>query len=219
MMKKQKKLNHKGFSLVEILVALAVGSLVIAAVVALLGNGLNGYRKQTVQSQLQDEANLAMNQINNAVMEALDVYIYNSDLITTTFGTNLTDESSPANYYYFNSLTGELKVGETSVENSDAALLCRYVEEFRVQIVESSIQFANATEEAHVTGIKDPVRLKITLKLTLDGITREITRVTGLRNNIDDIEVNGEAIVKRVLPSGTIIPVTRDDIANFITKE
>ena len=72
------KNNNKGFSLVELLIALAVGGIVLSALTMLIQNSVHTFTKQTVSAQLQSDADIALNQIENDVMEADMLIMYQS---------------------------------------------------------------------------------------------------------------------------------------------
>ena len=78
MRKRKNKGNNKGLSLIELLVALAVGVIVMSALTILITQGINQYNKMTVMTQLQEDANIALNNISNSIMEANFVTISNS---------------------------------------------------------------------------------------------------------------------------------------------
>jgi type IV pilus assembly protein PilW len=65
-----KGLNQRGFSLVELMVAIAVALFLVAGVVTVLGNTRNTYKDQSKLSQLQDDQRLAMTLLGNVVQSA-----------------------------------------------------------------------------------------------------------------------------------------------------
>ncbi len=188
------KLNNKGLSLVELLVALAVSLIVISAVVALIGNGVNSSRKQVNQAQVQEEANITMNNISDSVMEA-------SDLKISTSGTGdkntilLRVDSSTGEYkeYVFNESKHELYINTqaTEADPNDSAvqnnLLCSNVTSFKVQIMSTSLETEGDNLNTVIKKIKNPIQLKVSITLEKSGFKRDISRVTGLRNSLDEI--------------------------------
>ena len=63
------KLNNKGFSLVELLIALAVSAVVMATILALWAYAANRMAETNQRVILQDEAKDVMNHITNVVQE------------------------------------------------------------------------------------------------------------------------------------------------------
>ena len=77
------KHNNAGISLVEVLAAMAIGAIVLTALIMLVSGGVQSYRKQTVMARLQNDANIALNQMSDKIMEANMVTMSNrSDGVT-----------------------------------------------------------------------------------------------------------------------------------------
>ena len=74
------KKNNKGISLIEIIVAIAVGSLVLASLTILIVQGVNSYRTQSTLANLQNDANIALNQISDNIMEGTCFKAYNTNI-------------------------------------------------------------------------------------------------------------------------------------------
>lgn len=87
------KNNNKGFSLVELLIALAVGGIVLSALTMLIQNSVHTFTKQTVSAQLQSDADIALNQIENDVMEADMLIMYQSGSASSGYDYYLTEYS------------------------------------------------------------------------------------------------------------------------------
>jgi len=198
-MKKQN--NNKGITLVEMLVALAVGSIVISAVVILLQQGISGYSRQTITTQLQDDANITLNQMSDTIMQAKCVDIYNEESgekNTPKFITNRGENGNAAtgNAYSYDINNHILYVGapQTNDDYTKLSILCKNVWYFKVQILNSSVKIeGNGVEtdgrnKYKITAVNNPIQIKVTLVLKYkygDGfITREVSRVSALRNNI-----------------------------------
>ena len=64
------KKNNKGFSLVELMIALAISGIVMTALVLLVVQSVNGYGKQTALAQIQSDVDVSLNQISKNVLEA-----------------------------------------------------------------------------------------------------------------------------------------------------
>ena len=76
--KADEKLNNKGFSLVEMLIALTIGGIVLSALVVLIQSSVHNFTNQTAQAQLQSDADIALNQVENDIMEADMLIMYRS---------------------------------------------------------------------------------------------------------------------------------------------
>lgn len=71
--------KNKGFTLVELMVAIALSSLVISMIAILMGNVSRSYRIANGKISLQMEAQTIMNQLNHMIMEANNVVFSDID--------------------------------------------------------------------------------------------------------------------------------------------
>lgn len=195
---KKLKINNKGITLVELLIALAIGSIVISAVIILLRQGINSYSKQTISAQLQNDADITLNQMTDAIMEAQCIDIANN--ITETgntpdFITKMAVGSDCGNAYSYDSTGKVLYVGKTPVYSNykNLGILCKNVTSFKVQIVKSSVNIETvtvnvggvATQQYTVTSVNNPIQVKVSLKLEYNGVSREVSRVAAIRNDLE----------------------------------
>lgn len=82
--------NQKGFSLIELIVAIAILTIVGAAVVGFCMSGTNSYKTVSTEVDLQYEAQLAVNQLSDLLIDAnhgvgfdsanQTLYIYNDSV-------------------------------------------------------------------------------------------------------------------------------------------
>lgn len=191
-MKGNKKLNNKGISLVELLIVMVVGSIVIAALIVLLTQGIKGYGKQTTASQLQNDADIALNQMTDAIMESncLELNMKGDADGKYAYAVTTKRTSATANIYTYDRSNHILYVGkeewDPTAATPNAGILCKNVKAFSVQVVNSSIE---TTPAGVVDKISDAVQVKVSLTLEYSGITRSVSRVTSIRNKIPDIKV------------------------------
>lgn len=187
-MNKGIKLNNKGLSLIELLVALAISSVILAAVSLLMSNGIFGYNKQTTMSTLQDDANLTMNHVVNAIMEAnyIDLVQTDDGAATLTFVTHDNSDTTgiASNKYIFDSATQTVYVADMDGDLESASPLCTRVKKFLVQVTEDSFGFSNNLNTGTVSGIADVTQFKVTIVLESNGMEREVTRYTNVRNKL-----------------------------------
>lgn len=71
-----KKLNNKGFSLVEIIVAITISAFVIIVLTTFMRAGTNNFKQTNDEVQLQSQAQTSMNQIKDFVINADSVKVY-----------------------------------------------------------------------------------------------------------------------------------------------
>ena len=156
----------------------------------LLIQGSNSYRAQTTGAQLQEDANITLNHISDSIMEAKLVEISNSDSVngnTQEFYVN--DDTK----YRLDETTKTLyitKKDPTSGSYIDS-VLCTNVKKFRVQVISTSLKTEkDAAGKEKIVGINNPVQLKVSLEVEYNNVTRNISRVTALRNKVDSIKLH-----------------------------
>ena len=69
------KLNDKGFSLVELIIAIAIGAIVSGSIAALMSFAVRNYRDQSVNTQMQYELQTNINQVMNEIMGSTGMVI------------------------------------------------------------------------------------------------------------------------------------------------
>ena len=70
MWKKQKS-DQRGFTLIELIVTIMIMSIVMVAAAGFIITAANSYRVANIELELQTEAQAAMNQLNDILIEAL----------------------------------------------------------------------------------------------------------------------------------------------------
>ncbi len=99
-----RQLKREGFSLVEMLIVIAISSIVLAGVVTLIGFGTRNMRITQARVALQDEAKDAMTHITSYAMEATEASWSDSDEMLTIVQETVDDDESVTStqkYYYF----------------------------------------------------------------------------------------------------------------------
>lgn len=79
------QLNNEGFSLVELIVAVLISSVVMLAVVGLITVSMNAYRQTNDETVMQIEAQAGIYRVNDLLIEATD-YCYFSNGVTNNVG-------------------------------------------------------------------------------------------------------------------------------------
>ena len=68
------KKDNKGFSLVELLIAIAISSIVLMALVMLITQAVRSYTKQTALAQIQSDADISLNQMSKNILHRMIIY-------------------------------------------------------------------------------------------------------------------------------------------------
>lgn len=65
--------DNRGFSLIELIVSVALMTLIMTIITAMLTNSSRSFERQTAQVELQNEAQIIVNYLSEAIMEATDM--------------------------------------------------------------------------------------------------------------------------------------------------
>lgn len=142
-----KNSDNRGISLIELIVGMAISSIIIAAIILFMSAGSRGYQAAQSEISLQTEAQTVMNQIRECVLEGnnisydssksvLTVYHSDGNAATTTDAMEiLWFNSSDHNMYLYRttaagkaSVLADIQSGTVTEDN----LLGEYVESFEV---------------------------------------------------------------------------------------
>lgn len=189
-----KNLNNKGVSLIELLIAIAVGAIVLSALTLLVTQATKGYRVQVATAQIQNEANITLNQMESAVMEAKEITIENEKAADGTeiagSNTRYLVLSENVVYIYDNAnetlYLADSKYTSQSDLDTKASIVCLDVTEFKVKIEKGSFETKDdGTGRQVISKTDNPVRLEITVNVEKNSQERTVSRVSGVRNMLD----------------------------------
>jgi len=194
--------NNKGFSLVELLIALAVSSIVLGALLVLISQAVQSYTKQTAISQLMNEVDLTLNQVGVEIMESKGLYIkYNSSESEDLDGALVGNYS-----IYVDNINPEKDLdGNANVDKLDKTKLCGYVlgsdnvlyyidedggksevcdhvKAFTVKVDKDS--FDLDSDNITINKIDKNVRVIVEITIERFNITRTVKRTYRSRNDI-----------------------------------
>lgn len=181
------KRNNKGFSLVELLIAMAVSSIVLTALVLLVAQSVKSYSKQTSLAQIQSDADVVLNQISKSILEADCIYIDKTDSYVKFYTKTVDDTSDPSSpkhikwgYYYDKAEKKLYYTDDTLSKKSEA---CDYVEDFDVKLSKSNFSLI----DNHIIEAL-PVTPEIQVSITLKRMRSErtVTREYMSRNKIGE---------------------------------
>lgn len=77
-----RKGNDKGFTLVELILVMAISTIIIAALIMIMSTSSMSYQSQESEISVQMEAQAVMNQITNLVIEANNISYDGSNTLT-----------------------------------------------------------------------------------------------------------------------------------------
>ena len=203
-LRKGKKHNNKGFTLTEVLVALAVSSVVITIVIAFISQGSRFYKTQSNTINLQNELQETSNVITDALQEATYLRITsnkdNLAVYTGKYGNIkgkrlfLSDKGSSR--YILRDGTGiyVFDKADTSYVTEKDKYGYRYSD--NIEAITISISDKCKTKVGTEQVIKQPIMLDVYIKVTHNNTSRFEKKTITLRNELDALVENGKIYTK-----------------------
>lgn len=170
-----KKIDNKGFTLVELMIGIAIMSLLSISIVTFIGYGSRNYRKAQEEVTLQVEAQTIINQLSDLIIEAYNVK-YQDDMLIIYHNDAkyfITLETSNNQLLYEKVKTDELSSG-------DKKLFGQYVTS--LEIVDTGENDLNKT-----------IQISINLKKNNTNYSIKEQYVT-IRNKIKKISVSYKSL-------------------------
>lgn len=191
------KEDNKGFSLVELSIAIAISGIVLTALVLLITQSVKSYGRQTALAQIQSDADISLNQIQKNVMEANEIKVKKSVKPSGSFDVELyttrtTEEQIDASGnkktvtlsewgYYYDSEKKELYYSDDTLNPDQMSLVCDNVSRFDVLINEDGIKWDNAK----ITSIVKKPQIIVSITISRMGRERTVVRQYSTRNTIN----------------------------------
>lgn len=191
------KKDNKGFSLVELLIAIAISGIVLTALVLLITQSVKSYGRQTALAQIQSDADISLNQIQKNVMEANEFKIKKSINSSGTvnvefYTTRTTEEQTDVNGnkktvtlnewgYYYDKEKKELYYADDTLSSDKMSLVCDNVKDFNVYINEDGLKWDNTK----ITSIVKRPQIIVSITIERMGRERTVVRQYSTRNTIN----------------------------------
>lgn len=198
-LKKGKKHNNKGFTLIEVLVALAVSSVVITIVIAFISQGSRFYKTQSNTINLQNELQETSNVITDALQEAtyLKIASYNNALSVYTGsykiveGKKLFINEKGSSRYILRDGSGIYIYDKADTQYITDKDKPGYRYSDNIEAITVSINDKCKTKVGDSKVITQPVMLDVYIKVTHNDTSRFENKTITLRNKIQSLEING----------------------------
>ncbi len=200
---KSLKLNNKAFSLVELLVTMAVSAIVLLVIGAFLTSGTRSFNKQSNSIDIQNELQSSSNFVIDALMESTELNIKNeTDAIVITTGDFDADNKVEPKLICWIKDTKKLFVTDMSSEEmadsaddiSEGYCVSKYVTNFTINIDEESYEHDEAGNRVTIDGkvvLKKAIILNVSIKVGNNGEERSDSRTIKLRNKLNKFVFNG----------------------------
>ena len=198
--KKGKKHNNKGFTLTEVLVALAVSSVVITIVIAFISQGSRFYKTQSNTINLQNELQETSNVITDTLQEATFLSIIsdskNLKVYTGSYdikeGKKLFTSDKGSSRYILRDGTGIYVFDKADLNYVTEKDKPGYRYSDNIEAITISVSDKCKTKVGESEVITQPVMLDVYIKVTHNDTSRFENKTITLRNKIGSLEVNGE---------------------------
>lgn len=199
-LKKGKKYNNKGFTLIEVLVALAVSSVVITIVVAFISQGSRFYRTQSntinLQNELQETSNVITDTLQEATYLSITSNSKNLEVYTGSYkiveGKKLFINEKGSSRYILRDGSGIYIYDKADTQYITDKDKPGYRYSNNIEAITVSINDKCKTKVADSKVITQPVMLDVYIKVTHNDTSRFENKTITLRNKIQSLEVNGE---------------------------
>lgn len=199
-LKKGKKHNNKGFTLTEVLVALAVSSVVITIVIAFISQGSRFYKTQSntinLQNELQETSNVITDTLQEATYLSITSNSKNLEVYTGSYeikeGKKLFTSVKRSSRYILRDGTGIYVFDKADTQYITDKDKPGYRYSNNIEAITVSINEKCKTNVADSEVITQPVMLDVYIKVTHNDTSRFENKTITLRNKIQSLEVNGE---------------------------
>ncbi len=199
-LKKGKKHNNKGFTLTEVLVALAVSSVVITIVIAFISQGSRFYKTQSntinLQNELQETSNVITDTLQEATYLSITSNSKNLEVYTGSYeikeGKMLFTSVKGSSRYILRDGTGIYVFDKADTQYITDKDKPGYRYSNNIEAITVSINEKCKTNVADSEVITQPVMLDVYIKVTHNDTSRFENKTITLRNKIQSLEVNGE---------------------------
>lgn len=198
-LKKGKKHNNKGFTLIEVLVALAVSSVVITIVIAFISQGSRFYKTQSNTINLQNELQETSNVITDALQEATYLKIASGNNALSVYtgsykivaGKKLFINEKGSSRYILRDGSGIYIYDKADTQYITDKDKPGYRYSNNIEAITVSINDKCKTKVGDSKVITQPVMLDVYIKVTHNDTSRFENKTITLRNKIQSLEING----------------------------
>lgn len=188
--RKHSKPNNKGFSLLEVLVAVAITAVIATLIAAFVTSGTGYFRKQSNSIDLQNMLQETSNKITDSLMEATSIeikeqggalWIYTGDF------EEVDPKVKPKLILWLKS-AGEIYVMDYEISDTGSVdegyCMAKYVKDFKIELDPKC-------ENPDTHKWEQPLMFNVSISLENRDEERSDSKTTTLRNKIDMLEING----------------------------
>ena len=188
-------MKNKGFTLIELIVAMAVGSIVLLMVSIMLVRGTNIFRSENDEVNMRNDYQIVRNQLDQAIMEATaisvekrvvsgkvkEIIIYTGQIDPETRA--LVDNKTTERVITYNVDDRSIYIsGSYEHYKAEGNCICNMVENFDIELDKSS----EKKDKDGKAYYPNPIRINITLALKQKKSVINSSFSINLRNRLKD---------------------------------
>ena len=186
------KENNRGFTLIELIVSLLIFSIVVAAAFGFMLSGARSYSSVSKRLNLQVQSQLAMNQLNNYIIDCDTGICFEND---TLYIINMkTDRSYSIDVFQYKAADQCIYYG-TGIASENGGAFTSTVS-LTEKLSENVTGFSVATIISPGDLTEKAVSAEITIKFTSGAVSDNYVRIIALRNRpaIVSVQINQQDI-------------------------
>lgn len=198
-------MKNKGFTLMELIVAIAIGSIVLLMVSVMLVRGTSIFRTENDEVNMRNDYQIVRNQIDQVLMEAKTLIIENrvnaeGNRVTIIYtGDVVTDNAANDREFSSSDLTTERIIryehstqsiyisGTYGSSTAEGNCICDIVKDFSIALDDSSKRTERDSTGADVIYYVNPVRVNVTLDLENKNSDINSNFSVNLRNRLSSV--------------------------------
>lgn len=194
--------DNKGFSLVELLVSIAVGGIVLIVIGSFISSGTRFFNKQSDSLDIQNELQIASNRITDSLMEATSLIVKNEgesgNRIVTIYTGDFDDKESkikPKCIVWDEKekllFVSDEKIDISNIDEYDMGYcVSKCVTNMTITINEDCL---DVIENENVCN--QPVTVQVNLTVTGSKDSKSDMKTTTLRNRLKNLEYYGKSYI------------------------
>lgn len=185
---KVKLKKKKGLTLIELIVALAISGIVMAMLSSIIVTCYRSYTKENTKAEIQNSAQMVMNKLGDAIMEAKIIELDGATLKTSEekddafedkVGKLISYDASAKKLY----MTPKPSLGS----DKEAYLLGSYIKNYTITIDDS------CKDTADMTGLtlKNPIKLNVSITIEMRNQKITVEQAFVVRDKMQKVVVDG----------------------------
>ena len=177
------KLDKKGFSFMEMLIALTISGIVLVSLSLLVSQSVRSYRVNTIKSKCQTNLDNAFSLIEDEILNACIIQIFMSE-DKVSLSTYDKSNISIGAVCYFDS--NELRL----IYDGDESYISGNITECSFKINKDCIILTSNLDGSYaVENLIDNIMIDVTLCIEIDGYSRSLTKTFVTRNACNELSI------------------------------